>query len=164
MRADFEKDDRFELVLENGRPAYFREKSDLLTWGQEKGGITVEPVYPSGYIIRPANTARGAMTMADIDTAKVRALAEIVSPVVLRGFAPGGPDRDLFVKTAERFGTPTPWKFGLVLEVKDRGADARGLNNVLSAEWMPFHFDGLFKTKTHINEQGEEYLLPDPPK
>lgn len=163
MRADFEKDERFEMVYENGRPSYFREKSDLLNWGHEKGGIAVDPVYPCGLIIRPAASKPGTMTMEDIDTQKVRALAQIISPIVLRGFAET-PDRDLFIKTSERFGTPTPWKFGLVLEVKDRGADARGLNNVLSAEWMPFHFDGLFKTKKHTDDQGREYVLPDPPK
>jgi hypothetical protein len=163
MRKDFEQNDRFELVSEKGLPSYFREKSDLLTWGVEKGGITAEPIYPCGLILRPAAAAPGSMTMRDIDTEKVRSLAEIVSPVVLRGFC-RTPNRDLFVETSHRFGTPLPWKFGLVLEVKDRGADARGLNNVLSAEWMPFHFDGLFKTKIHINDQGKEILLPDPPK
>lgn len=163
MRADFANDDKFELVSENGQPSYFREKSDLLTWGQEKGGITAEPVYPCGLILRPAVSSPGAMTMEDIDAQKVRSLAQINSPIVLRGFAES-PDRELFVQTSQRFGVPTPWKFGLVLEVKDRGSDARGLNNVLSAEWMPFHFDGLFKTKKHTNDKGEEYLLPDPPK
>lgn len=163
MRADFESDERFELVSENGQPSYFREKSDLLNWGQEKGGITAEPVYPCGFILRPATSGPEAMTIEDIDAQKVRALAEIVSPVVLRGFAKTT-NRELFVQAAHRFGDPTPWKFGLVLEVRDRGVDARGLNNVLSAEWMPFHFDGLFKTKKHIDDQGQDYLLPDPPK
>jgi hypothetical protein len=163
MRADFEQDGRFEMIYERGRPSYFRERSDLLSWGSEKGGIEADPVYPCGLIIRPAAAKPGAMTMEDIDTQKVRDLAQIISPVILRGFA-DSPDRDLFIKTSERFGTPTPWKFGLVLEVKDRGADARGLNNVLSAEWMPFHFDGLFKTKKQTDDQGREYVLPDPPK
>lgn len=153
----------FELVSENGQPSYFREKSDLLNWGQEKGGITAEPVYPCGLILRPASAAPGATTMEDIDAQKVRSLVQIVSPVVLRGFSKT-PDREMFVQTSHRLGTPTPWKFGLVLEVKDRGVDARGLNNVLSAEWMPFHFDGLFKTKKHTDDLGQESLLPDPPK
>ncbi|KAK1710859.1 uncharacterized protein BDZ83DRAFT_766090 [Colletotrichum acutatum] len=94
---------------------------------------------------------------------QVRALSEVNSPVVMRGFTKTK-DRELFVKKSEEFGTPLPWKFGLVLEVKDQGADTRGLNNVLSAEWMPFHFDGLFKTHKVPQADGTEKLLPNPPK
>lgn len=162
MRADFENDEKFEMVHENDRPSYFREKSDLLSWGEEKGGIIAEPIYPSGMIIRPAAGPR-TLFMEDIDAQKVRALAEVVSPIVLRGFCKT-PKRELFIKTSQRLGTPLPWKFGLVLEVKDCGADAQGLNNVLSAEWMPFHFDGLFKTKEVVDEHGDKKLLPNPPK
>lgn len=103
------------------------------------------------------------MAIEDIDAAKVRALSEINSPVVLRGFAKTT-NRDLFVSKAEQFGEPLAWKFGLVLEVKDKGTETAGLNNVLSAEWMPFHFDGLFKTVKRTNEKGDEELVPNPPK
>lgn len=103
------------------------------------------------------------MAICDIDAAKVRALAEINSPVVLRGFSKTT-NRDLFVQKAKELGEPLEWKFGLVLEVKDKGSDTAGLNNVLSAEWMPFHFDGLFKTVKRLNEDGEEELVPNPPK
>jgi hypothetical protein len=114
-------------------------------------------------MIKPA-AGPGKLTIHDIDAIKVRALSEIQSPVVLRGFENTG-DRELFIQKAHELGTPTPWKFGLVLEVKDRGTETRGLNNVLSAEWMPWHFDGLFKTETRIREEtGEEYLWPTPPK
>ena len=161
LRADFESDDRFELVYEDGRPSYFRETSELFTWGEAKGGISCEPLYPSGVLIRPS--VPGAMRMEDVDAAKTRALSEIVSPVVLRGFCKNL-KKDTFVHKAEEMGRPLPWKFGLVLEVKDAGANTGGLNNVLSAEWMPFHFDGLFKTKKQIDDKGEEVVLPDPPQ
>lgn len=151
-----------ELVYEDGRPSYFREKSDLLSWAAEKGGITCDPLYPAGLVIRPA-TGRNALSIGDIDAAKVRTLSELNSPVVLRGFAKTR-NRDLFVDKAHEFGTPTPWKFGLVLEVRDRGEDTRGLNNVLSAEWMPFHYDGLFKTVKKTGEDGTEKLVSTPPK
>lgn len=161
MRADFEADDKYELVYRDGRPSFFREQSPLLDWGEEKGGVICEPLYPSGIIITPAEL--NSMTMEDIDAPKVRALSETVSPVVLRGFCTTS-NREVFVNKAHEFGEPLPWKFGLLLEVKDRGSESGGLNNVLSSEWMPFHFDGLFKTKAFTNDQGLEYLAPVPPK
>lgn len=158
-RETFESNDAYELVYENSRPTYFREKSPLLSWGEAKGGIVCEPLYPSGMIIRPAKK----MAIQDVDAAKVRALAEVNSPVILRGFAKTT-DRDLFVEKTKEFGEPTAWKFGLVLEVKDQGTDTKGLNNVLSAEWMPFHYDGLFKTEKRTNANGEVELVSTPPK
>lgn len=151
-----------ELVYENGRPSYFREKSDLLSWAEEKGGIICEPIYPAGIMIRPAQ-GPGKLSIHDVDSAKVRALSEINSPIIIRGFS-DTTDRDLFVAKSEELGKPLPWKFGLVLEVKDRGADTRGLNNVLSAEWMPFHYDGLFKTEKRTKEDGTEELVSVPPQ
>lgn len=81
----------------------------------------------------------------------------------MRGFSKTT-ERDLFVAKSEELGKPLPWKFGLVLEVKDRGADTRGLNNVLSAEWMPFHYDGLFKTEKRTKDDGTEELVSTPPQ
>ncbi|KAJ3492999.1 hypothetical protein NLG97_g5015 [Lecanicillium saksenae] len=162
MRSELEKDEKFEIVYENGRPSYFREKSELFSWAEEKGGIDCKPIYPSGWMITPKN-GKKALSMQDVDAKKVRSLAEHNSPIVMRGFAKTT-DRDLYLEKAHEFGTPLPWKFGLVLEVKDQGSNTAGLNNVLSAEWMPFHFDGLFKTVKQINEQGEEVLISTPPK
>lgn len=162
MRSDFDNDGSYELVMENGAPSYFREKSHLFTWGAEKGGVAFEPIYPSGWMLRPSR-GPGSMSIHDIDANKVRSLAEINSPVVMRGFFES-PKQHVFVEKAKEFGEPLPWKFGLVLEVKDQGSDTRGLNNVLSSEWMPFHFDGLFKTVTKVNDKGEEIRVPDPPQ
>ncbi len=161
-RAQFEANDEFELVYIDGRPSFYREKTDLLSWHGEPDRIVCEPVYPLGLIIRPA-AGPESLAIEDIDTQRVRALSEHSSPIILRGFAKAT-DRELFIKTAGSFGVPLPWKFGLVLEVKDRGQDARGLNNVLSAEWMPWHFDGLFKTEKRIRENGSEHLVPNPPR
>ncbi|GAP91335.2 putative pyoverdine biosynthesis [Rosellinia necatrix] len=160
QRADFEADPNYELVYENGRPSYFREKSDLFSWtGAE---VSCSPLYPAGWIVEPAVGA-GTLTMGDVDAKKVRQLAERASPVILRNFT-GTTDRENFIKKASDFGTPVGWKFGLLLEVKDRGVDTRGLNNVLSDEWMPFHYDGLFKTKKHIREDGTEENESLPPR
>ncbi|GAB0137642.1 hypothetical protein EsDP_00005899 [Epichloe bromicola] len=162
MRSDFDNDSSYELVLENGAPSYFREKSHLFAWGAEKGGVAFEPIYPSGWMLRPSR-GPGSMSIHDIDANKVRSLAEINSPIVMRGFFES-PKQRVFVEKAKEFGEPLPWKFGLVLEVKDHGSDTRGLNNVLSSEWMPFHYDGLFKTVTQVNDKGEEIRVSDPPQ
>ena len=162
MRSELEKDESLELIHEDGRPSYFREISPLLSWAEDRGGISCIPLYPCGWLLKPA---QGAMSLSvkDIDAPKVRSLSERNSPIVLRGFA-NAINRDLYLEKAHRFGTPLPWKFGLVLEVKDQGDNSRGLNNVLSAEWMPFHYDGLFKTEKRTDEQGEETLVSTPPK
>ncbi|EGR44678.1 uncharacterized protein TRIREDRAFT_69881 [Trichoderma reesei QM6a] len=83
--------------------------------------------------------------------------------VVLRGFVKK-PNKDQFANKAEEFGKLTPWKFGLILEVKDRGTNTQGLNNVLSMEPMPFHYDGLFKTVRKVDENGKESLVSTPPR
>lgn len=159
-RSFFENMDDMELIYENGQPSYYREKSYLYDWGEIK--ITVEHLYPSGLIIRPENGPK-SLEIDDLNPLRVRGLAEENSPVILRGFA-HSKNRDKFVAAAYKLGQPTPWKFGLVLEVKDGGAEAQGLNNVLSEEAMPFHFDGLFKTQRQQGEDGSEYLVPCPPK
>ncbi|KAM0425779.1 hypothetical protein ACHAPT_009029 [Fusarium lateritium] len=162
IRSQFENNENLELVYENGRPSYYREKSPLLSWAEDKGGIIVDHIYPAGFTIRPANGPR-TLTIDDIDTHKVRALSEINSPVILRGFVKK-PDRERFINLSHQFGTPLPWKFGLLLEVKDRGLETRGLNNVLSAEPMPMHYDGLFKTVKQVDESGKEVLVSTPPQ
>ncbi|KKA28498.1 hypothetical protein TD95_003224 [Thielaviopsis punctulata] len=167
LRSTFEADPAYELVYENGRPSYFREKSELFNWSIP---TVAEPIYPAGWVIRPAPapgnaspTKKSSATIHQIDSAKLRALAQLASPVIARGFKKTD-NRELFVAKAHELGTPLPWKFGLVLEVKDRGNDTRGLNNVLSSEWMPFHFDGLFKTQTATLADGSAKVLPNPPR
>lgn len=161
QRKSFEDDANMELVYEDGRPSYFRERSELYTWGPS-ASVAFEPMYPSGIMIRPSQEAK-SLAIQDIDAQKVRALAELNSPVVLRGFA-HTKNRDAYIAKSYEMGVPTPWKFGLVLEVKDRGAEGQGLNNVLSQEWMPFHFDGMFKTQKQTRDDGSEYLVPNPPR
>ena len=163
MRSDFESDPTFELVCnEAGQSSHYREKSELWNWAEEKGGVITTPIYPGGYIIQPAK-GEHALSIQDVDTKKIRALAELNSPVIMRGFVQH-PDKEAFIEKAHEFGKPTGWKFGLLLEVKDRGADSRGLNNVLSAEWMPFHYDGIFKMEKRIGRSGQEEMVSVPPR
>ena len=161
QRKSFEEDAKMELVYEDGRPSYFRERSELYKWNSS-APVEFEPTYPCGIMIRPSNGPK-SLSIQDIDAQKVRHLAEINSPIILRGFAHTR-DRDAYVAKSYEMGVPTPWKFGLVLEVKDRGAEGQGLNNVLSQEWMPFHFDGMFKTQKHTRNDGSEFLVPNPPR
>ncbi|PGH15795.1 hypothetical protein AJ79_02176 [Helicocarpus griseus UAMH5409] len=72
-----------ELIFENGRPSYFREKSSLYDWAGVD--IDIHYTYPSGIIISPRNkTCKHQFSR--VDMRKVRALAELCSPVVLRGW------------------------------------------------------------------------------
>lgn len=160
QRKTFGDDANLELVHEDGRPSYFRERSQLYQWSPS-APVTFEPTYPCGLMIQPSGS-NNPLTIRDIDAQKVRQLAELNSPVILRGFAQTK-DREAYVAKSYELGVPTPWKFGLVLEVKDRGAEGQGLNNVLANEWMPFHFDGMFKTQKRTRDDGSEYLVPNPP-
>lgn len=131
QRKSFEEDAKLELVYEDQRPSYFRECSELFQWSKS-AAVTFEPTYPCGIMIRPASGPK-SLSIHDIDAQKIRRLAEVNFPVILRGFAQTK-NRDVFVANSYEMGVPTPWKFGLVLEVKDRGAEGQGLNNVLSQE------------------------------
>ncbi|KAF9697143.1 hypothetical protein EKO04_005067 [Ascochyta lentis] len=161
QRETFEEDLKLELVYEDGRPSYFRERSPLYQWNYSTP-VVFEPTYPCGIMIRPDEGSK-PLSIQDIDAPKVRELAELNSPVILRGFTQTK-NRDAYVAKSHELGVPTPWKFGLVLEVKDRGNEGQGLNNVLSQEWMPFHFDGMFKTQKRSRDDGSEYLVPNPPR
>ncbi|KAK2798374.1 hypothetical protein FQN51_007774 [Onygenales sp. PD_10] len=75
-----------ELIFEHGRPSYFREKSPLYDWGDVD--VDFQYTYPSGIVISPRNKNTG-QHIARVDMAKVKALAELCSPVVLKGFFDG---------------------------------------------------------------------------
>lgn len=160
-RQIFEDDAALELVHSDGRPSYFRESSPLWTWDTPTP-VTIEPIYPCGLLITPT-AGPNTLSIEHIDAPKLRHLAEQNSPIILRGFTQST-NRPSFVAAAHTLGTPTPWKFGLVLEVRDRGTSSAGLNNVLSQERMPFHFDGLFKTAPTLLPDGRTALVPQPPR
>ena len=138
-RDDMTKTDEIEPVFRDGIPWCYREKSPLYHWD----GIDVEfeHLYPSGLLIK-AN--KPCTSYSEVPMKKLRALAEQNSPVVLRNFI-GADSEDVFVSKASEMGEIQSWKFGHILRVKDGGNNNGGLNNVLSREPMPFHYDGLFK-------------------
>lgn len=124
--------------------------------------MEIRPIYPCGFVVTP-KLKSGTAQIKDIDMKKVRELAQLNSPILLRGFQRIG-DLDLFQTAATRMGCIMPWKFGNVLIVKDAGAESGGLNNVLSSEPMPMHFDGLFKTEEVVGDDGSKKLVPRPPR
>ncbi|PGH30761.1 hypothetical protein GX50_06481 [[Emmonsia] crescens] len=77
-----------ELIFEHDRPSYFREKSPLYDWGSVD--VKFQYTYPSGIIISPRNKSCG-YELSRVDMGKVRTLAELCSPVILKGWldAPG---------------------------------------------------------------------------
>ena len=71
-----------ELVFDDGRPSYFRELSQLLNWQME---VNFDYLYPCGILISPRDVS-AKYSLHNIYMQKVRALAEVCSPVILRGF------------------------------------------------------------------------------
>ncbi|PBP16616.1 hypothetical protein BUE80_DR012495 [Diplocarpon rosae] len=165
-RSTLSADPKYELVTRRGLPSHFQEASPLYHWAGCQ--IDVTPLYPAGLVISPQD-GPDAVSIEKVDMMKVKALAELNSPVVLRGFSstpsPESPTtRELFMKKGREMGPILPWKFGEVLVVKDGGDATGGLNNVLSSEPMPFHFDGLFKTIQVSDRDGSDKLVPQPPQ
>lgn len=167
-RAIIEASPKHEVVCRNGKPWFFREKSDLYTW--EGMDVEFEPLYPFGLVITPAPGA-AVPSLADVDMTKLRKLSEFNSPVVMRGFRDTR-NRELFVSKASEMGTimpwnkevneedaNKPWKFGVVFEVKDRG-----LTGQVSDEALPMHYDGVFKIEKQLDENGNEISISQAPR
>ncbi|KAI1759584.1 Pyoverdine/dityrosine biosynthesis protein-domain-containing protein [Hypoxylon sp. FL1150] len=129
-RSQFDANDDFELVHERGRPSFFRQKSSLLSWADEKGGITCEPVYPTGLLIRPAK-GRNSLSVRDIDMTKVRALSQFNSPVVLRDFARTR-NGDLFAAKVRELSVSGPRRFEGP-DIHGIGADSHGFNTNITS-------------------------------
>lgn len=128
-----------EPVYSHGRLYCYRESSDLYNWGSVSA--TFDHLYPCGLRI---TALQPASQYVWVPMNKLRKLAELTSPVILRGFQ-GADNEETFISKAGEMGEIQSWKFGALLKVKDGGGEKGGLNNVLSTEPMPFHFDGLFK-------------------
>ena len=70
-RHEFEQMSDMELIYENGRPSYFRERSHIYDW---EIPVTFEPMYPCGVMIRPAQGTK-CRSISNIEAQKVRELA-----------------------------------------------------------------------------------------
>ncbi|KAL1925117.1 uncharacterized protein VTP21DRAFT_4771 [Calcarisporiella thermophila] len=142
-----------EVILKEGKPWLLREINGVYEW--EGMDLTFELLYPCGILVKPACKGQ-EYNFVEVDMQKVRHLALSNSPVVLRGFAMPI-DKDIFRKKASELGEIQMWPFGDILEVREN-ADIN-MNNVLTQEDMPFHYDGCFKMAE--NDKGE--LVPRPP-
>lgn len=69
-------------VFRDGRPYFFREKSELYDWAE--GRAELQHLYPSGLLVR-AN--QDEQTLHEADLEKLRDLAALQSSVVVQGFA-----------------------------------------------------------------------------
>ncbi|KAI1324201.1 Clavaminate synthase-like protein [Xylariaceae sp. FL0255] len=149
-----------DVVYKDGRPSYFRERSDVFSWpGMD---LTFEYLYPCGIMIKPTNPASG-YTLSSVDMQKVRILAETSSPIVLRGFA-NTKDRRTYIAKAYDLGEIFMWK-SLVTVVKDAANTDPGSSVAFSSEAMPMHFDGIFKVvKVKDEATGKEKKVSDPPR
>ncbi|KAI1752712.1 Clavaminate synthase-like protein [Xylaria castorea] len=149
-----------DVVYVDGRPSYFRERSDIFDWPSME--LTFEYLYPCGIVIRPANPT-SVYPLSMVDMQKVRTLAMTCSPVVLRGFS-NTKDRRTFIAKAHDLGPVLPWKSGVIQEVKDESNNDSQSNSVVSAEAMPMHYDGMFKIMTIKDEEtGKERKISDAP-
>lgn len=153
--------DKYELVHHNGRPYFFRAKSELFDWSTDGCEATFEHQYPTGLVVRPA---AGKPSMTAIPMKKVRALTNTFSPVVLRGFA-NTTEKQTFIDSAHNLGEVLVWpQYGVMAVVKDAGKDDKNANNVTSNEAMPMHFDGIFKYKDVTDPvTGEVTKVLNPP-
>ncbi|KAK4185492.1 Pyoverdine/dityrosine biosynthesis protein-domain-containing protein [Podospora australis] len=147
-RDQFDADPTFELIHdEKGNPSYFREKSPLFSFGENSSKVWIEPMYPTGLLIRPF--ASTSLHIKDIPIRQIRTLVERNAPVCLRDFKQAT-NRELFIQKAEEMGKILGWpgRYETILSVKDIGTQSGEYRagSALSAENMPFHYDGIFKT------------------
>lgn len=148
-----------ELIFENGRPKYFREKSDLYDWPCMD--LNFNYMYPTGIMIT-AKDHNQSYSLRDVPMQKLRKLATQCSPVVLRGFK-DTTDEKVFASRAFDFGVPDQSRFGLKISVKvPRGKIPT--ESTVSSEAMPMHFDGFVFLIPAVNPDGTTKMISPPPR
>ncbi|KAL8660011.1 MAG: hypothetical protein Q9202_006837 [Teloschistes flavicans] len=151
-----------ELIFDKqGRPSYFRERSDLFDWpGMD---VDFNYIYPTGIVVTPRDS-NSRYSFHNVHMQKVRALSEACSPVVLRGFT-DTTDQHTFEAKAYDCGTVQPWTFGIRQSVKDSMNPDPKASTVTSTEAMPMHYDGFFFLKKEIDPMdGVEKLVSKVPR
>jgi alpha-ketoglutarate-dependent taurine dioxygenase len=133
------------ILTKFGRPwLIVEEDNDLFVWEGIHGEVKWEIQLPFGLLLHfPPNTP-----LNEIPQQQLRRLAVKYSLLIIRGIQPLSNQNEFEEKTTQ-YGNTQSWFFGNVLTVKlNPSVD---INNVLSSEAMPMHFDGLFK----LNENGK---------
>ncbi|KAJ5613831.1 Isocyanide synthase A [Penicillium herquei] len=131
---------KFEVVNNaQGHPWLLRAKCDLFQWpGME---VDFELLFPCGMQVRPKE-GHGPFRLEDVDMKRLRRLALSSAPLLLRDFTMEV-EKEVFREKARQLGELQQWPFGDILEVREN-VDIN-MNNVLTNEAMPFHYDGVFK-------------------
>ncbi|KAF2968322.1 hypothetical protein GQX73_g5263 [Xylaria multiplex] len=127
-----------DIVYIDGRPSYFRERSEVFNWPNMD--VTFEYMYPCGIMIKPANpTSFYPLSMVDMQ--KVRTLATTCSPVVLRGFSDTKYCGILTTK-AYNFGPVILRKPRVTQEVEDEFKIPPQSSFTVPTEVIPIRYDG----------------------
>lgn len=117
----------------DGRPHYMRQFLGL------PADVKVQLLDSCGLMI----IALTDLSVVSLEPTLLRQLAQEFGVIALRGF--NDVSIDDFRGVAHSIGSVCSWMFGDVLVVKERAENT--LNNVLTCEAMPFHYDGMFKLK-----------------
>ncbi|NUR90930.1 MAG: TauD/TfdA family dioxygenase [Nonomuraea sp.] len=97
----------------------------------------ISPAGPFGIRISPRH---GRPDPRELPVGELRELTREHHILLLRGFAPLGAAADL-ERYARSWGEPMAWPFGAVLELVEHEDPKDG---VFDANWLPFHWDGMF--------------------
>ena len=143
--------EKFELVLKDGKLWYYRARTS--DFDAVSGLVDVTPLYPCGILVTPRP---GVVSLDQLPLHTIRSLGLNHSLVLFRGFE--SLSQDEFRSAASQIGSIQSWVFGDILVVKSARTGLQ-LNNVLTNEAMPMHFDGTFKTQ--LDENGN--VVPDAP-
>ncbi|KAI9703716.1 MAG: hypothetical protein M1836_007486 [Candelina mexicana] len=77
--------DTHDLIYRHNRPYYYRERSVLYEWDENK--FDLEHLYPGGLIVRPKTAAAATEGLTETDLTKLRELARIQPVVKTQGFS-----------------------------------------------------------------------------
>ena len=144
----------FDIVTNaQGHPWLLREKSTLFEWLNMN--LDFDPLFPCGMLVKPRE-GHGPYRFEDVDMNRVRRLALSTAPLLLRGFTMEV-QKEIFREKAGQLGEIQMWPFGDILEVRENASF--NMNNVLTNESMPFHYDGVFKI-VKDEQTGEWISLP----
>jgi hypothetical protein len=80
--------DKYELIHRNGRPFFFRARSELFDWTLDALSVTFEHMHPTGLLVQVESSTPAPL--ASVPKQKLRALSHTFSPIVLRGFEGSG--------------------------------------------------------------------------
>ncbi|KAL9613879.1 MAG: hypothetical protein Q9167_001616 [Letrouitia subvulpina] len=72
-------------ILRDGRPYFFREKSELYDWCDQH--VETEHLYPRGLLVRPKDGSEEASRLNEDGIEKLQQLARLQPSVIVKGFA-----------------------------------------------------------------------------